>query len=78
MPRTPDASMVTAFARVNATVPTAPEKKSRTFDAPLRQGYLAATLLSTQEGRSIVYSQSVLAIPAWKSPQFYNGRFFVK
>jgi hypothetical protein len=78
MPRTPDASMVTAFARVNATVPTAPEKKSRTFDAPIKGGYLSATLRSTQEGRTIVYSQSVLAIPPWKSPQFYNGRFFVK
>jgi hypothetical protein len=77
MPRTPDASMVTAFARVQATVPTAPEKKSRTFDAPLKQGYLSATLRSTQEGQSIVRSQSVLALPSWKSPQF-NGRFFVK
>ena len=77
MPRTPDASMVTAFARVNATVPTAPEKKSRTFDAPIKGGYLSATLRSTQEGQSIVYSQSVLALPEWKSPQF-NGRFFVK
>lgn len=69
--------MVTTFARVNATVPTDPVKKSRTFDAPLKQGYLSATLRSTQEGQSIVYSQSVLALPPWRSPQF-NGRFFVK
>ena len=76
MPRTPDASMVTTFLRVNATVPTDPVKKSRTFVAPLKQCYLSATLRSTQEGQSIVRSQSVLSIPAWKSPRF-NGRFFV-
>ena len=77
MPRTPDASFVTQFRRVNATVPTDPVKKSRTFEAPLKQGYLSAVLRSTQEGQSIVKSQSVLEIPQWKSPQF-NGRFFVK
>lgn len=76
MPRVPDASMVTTFARVNATVPTDPVKKSATFVAPTKQGYLSATLRSTQEGQSIVRSQSVLALPAWKSPRF-NGRFFV-
>lgn len=76
MPRTPDASLVTTFRRVNATVPTAPEKKSASFDAPLKQGVLIATTRSTQEAQSISRSQSVLALPAWKSPQF-NGRFFV-
>jgi hypothetical protein len=76
MPRTPDASMVTQFRRVNATVPNDPEKKSRTFVAPTKDGYLSAVLRSTQEGQSIVKSQSVLAIPVWKSPRF-NGRFFV-
>lgn len=76
MPRTPDASSVTTFRRVNATVPTDPTVKSRVFDAPLKQGYLIATLRSTQEGQSIVGSQSVLALPEWKSPRF-NGRFFV-
>jgi hypothetical protein len=69
--------MVTTFRRVNATVPTAPEKKSASFDAPLKQGYLIATTRSTQEAQSISRSQSVLGIPEWKSPQF-NGRFFVK
>lgn len=68
--------MVTTFRRVNATVPTAPEKKSAVFDAPLKQGYLSSVLRATQEGQSIVRSQSVLALPAWKSPRF-NGRFFV-
>jgi hypothetical protein len=77
MPRTPDASFVTTFRRVNATVPTAPEKKSASFTAPIVQGYLIATTRSTQEAQSISRSQSVLSIPAWKSPQF-NGRFFVK
>lgn len=77
MPRTPDASMATTFVRVNATVPTDPVKKSASFAAPIKQGFLSATLRSTQEGQSIVRSQSVLAIPAWESPQF-NGRFFVK
>lgn len=77
MPRVPDASMATTFVRVQATVPSDPVKKSASFDAPLRQGYLSATLRSTQEGKSIVASQSVLAVPPWKSPQF-NGRFFLK
>ena len=77
MPRTPDASMVTTYRRVNATVPDAPEKKSRTFEAPLKQGVLIATTRSTQEAQSISRAQSVLSLPAWKSPQF-NGRFFVK
>lgn len=69
--------MVTQFRRVNATVPADPEKKSRTFVAPTKDGYLSAVLRTTQEGQSIVYSQSLLEIPPWKSPQF-NGRFFVK
>ena len=77
MPKTPDASFVTQFRRVNATVPTDPVKKSRTFLAPTKQGYLSAVLRSTDEARSIVFGQSVLSIPPWKSPQF-NGRFFVK
>ena len=70
--------MVTTFRRVNATVPTAPEKKSRTFDAPIKEGYLIAHTRATQEAQSISWSRSVLAIPQWKSPQFYSGRFFVK
>ncbi len=76
MPRTPDASTVTTFRRVNATVPADPTIKSRTFVAPIKQGYLISTLRATQEAQSAIRSQSVLAIPAWKSPRF-NGRFFV-
>jgi hypothetical protein len=77
MPRTPDASFVTQYRRVNATTLLDPEKKSRTFVAPTKDGYLTAVLRSTQEGRQIVFSQSLLSLPSWKSPQF-NGRFFVK
>ena len=77
MPKTPDASFVTQFRRVNATVPNDPEKKSRTFVAPTKQGYLTAVLRNTDEAKNIVFRQSLLQIPEWKSPQF-NGRFFVK
>jgi hypothetical protein len=74
MPRVPDASSVTAVARVRATVNTDPEKKSRTFDAPLKQGYLISTLRADETQR---YARgSVLAVPSWKSLQF-NGRFFL-
>lgn len=76
MPRTPDASTVTTFRRVAGTVNADPEKKSATFVAPIKQGYLSSVLRATQEGQSIVQSQSVLSLPAWKSPRF-NGRFFV-
>ena len=77
MPRIPDASSVTTFRRVNATVPTAPTIKSATFAAPIKQGYLSSVLLASQEGQSMRPRQSVLAIPPWRSPQF-NGRIFVK
>jgi hypothetical protein len=76
MPRTPDASSVTTFRRVNATINADPVKKSASFDAPLKQGFLIATTRSTQEAQLISRGQSVLGIPAWKSPQF-KGRFFV-
>ena len=77
MPRTPDASAVTTFRRVNATVNTDPTIKTASFTAPIKQGYLIATTRSTQEAQSISFSRSVLSIPPWKSPQF-KGRFFVK
>lgn len=75
MPKVPDASMVTTVARVRATVNTDPEKKSRTFVAPVKQGYLISTLKAAETQRYA--SGTVLAVPAWKSPQF-NGRFFLK
>jgi hypothetical protein len=68
--------MVTTFRRVNATVNADPEKKTASFTAPIKQGYLIATTRSTQEAQSISFVRSVLAIPPWKSPQF-KGRFFV-
>lgn len=77
MPRTPDASSVTTYRRVNATVNSDPTKKSASFAAPIKQGYLIATTRSTQEAQSIARSSSVLALPRWISPQF-KGRFFVK
>lgn len=77
MPRTPDASSVTTYRRVNATVTADPEKKSRTFVAPTKQGYLISTTRATQESQSISRPQSVLAVPEWKSPVF-NGRIFLK
>ena len=77
MPRTPDASSVTTFRRVNATVNADPVKKTASFDAPIKQGYLIATTRSTQEAQSISFVRSVLGIAPWESPQF-KGRFFVK
>ncbi len=77
MPRTPDASSVTTFRRINATVNADPEKKTVSFSAPLKQGLLIATTRSTQEAQSISPTRTVLALPRWSSPQF-NGRFFVK
>lgn len=76
MPRTPDASMVTSYRRVNATVTPDPTVKSRTFVAPLKDGVLIATTRATQEATSISALKSVLSVPVWKSPQF-KGRFFV-
>ncbi len=68
--------MVTTFRRVQATVNADPEKKSRTFVAPIKDGFLTATLRSTQEGQSIIQSQSVLGQPFWVSLAF-KGRIFL-
>ena len=78
MPRVPDASMATTFVRVQATVPTAPTIQSRTYVRPHKGGYLNAILRATDVGQDMAPSQSVLGIPQWKSPQFVNGRFFLK
>lgn len=77
MPYVPDASSVTRFRRAEATVVPDPVKDSRTFLAVTKGGYQSAILRASDVGMDIVWSQSVLAIPPWKSPQF-NGRFFVK
>ena len=77
MPYTPDASMVTTFMRAQATIPADPVKKSRTFVAVTKNSYQGAVLRASDVGREMYFAQSVLAVPAWKSPQF-NGRFFLK
>ena len=74
MPRVSDASSFTEVRRVSATVNADPEKKSRTFVAPIKQGYLISTIRASEVRR--YGDNTVLAIPAWKSPRF-NGRFFV-
>ena len=75
MPRVPDASMATTYARVRATVNNDPEKKSHTFVATTENSYLNSIVRASETQR---YAQgTVLAVPAWKSPQF-NGRFFLK
>jgi hypothetical protein len=75
MPRVSDASSFTEFRRVKGTVTADPVKKSRTFVAPLKQGYLISTLRASE---TIRYNpNNVLAVPEWKSPRF-NGRFFMK
>lgn len=66
---------MTEFRRVRSTVNTDPTVKSRTFDAPLKQGYLISIIRASEVRR--YGPNTVLAIPEWKSPQF-NGRFFVK
>jgi hypothetical protein len=64
-------SDVTRLARVAATFTSDPEKKSRTFVAPLKSdiGTLAKAEFT---GRG-----SVLAVPQWKSPRFTGGRIFL-
>ena len=74
MPKVSDASMVTEITRARATVNTDPEKKSRTFVAPVKQGYLSSTLKASEPQRYV--SGTVLAVAEWKRPQF-NGRFFL-
>lgn len=77
MPRVPDASMATTFARVAATFTPDPTIKSRTFVAPVKQGNLISIVRASDVGQDITPTKSVLAIPRWISPQF-KGRFFLK
>ena len=73
MPRVPDASAMTQFRRVNATVNPDPTKKSASYDAPLRQGYLISEVRASEVTRN--RPTSVLRLPMWKSPNF-KGRIF--
>ena len=75
MPNVQDASMVTTFRRVNATITPDPAKKSRVYDAPIRQGFLISQTRASETTRW--QSNSVLALPFWKSLPFYSGRVFV-
>ena len=65
--------MATRVLKAAATVNTDPEKKSRTFVAPLKQGYLGAQLRASEVQRYI--PGTVLAIPVWTSPHFARKRF---
>lgn len=76
MPRVPDASMVTKFARINATTVADPTIKSRTFLAVQKDGLQISVLRASDVGSGVTPTKTVLAIPQWKSPRF-NGRFFV-
>ena len=67
--------MVTQFRRANATITPDPEKKSRTYVAPIRQGFLISQTRASETTRW--QSNSVLALPFWKSLPFYSGRVFV-
>ncbi len=67
MPSVPDASQMTRMLKSAATVNTDPEKKSRTFVAPTKGGYLPSQLRASEVRRYI--SGTVLALPVWISPQ---------
>lgn len=67
MPYVPDASMATLVVKAAATTTVDPTKKSRTFVAPLKQGYQGSQLRASEVQRYVV--GTVLAIPIWESPQ---------
>ena len=63
-------SDLTRLARVAATFTSDPEKKSRTFVAPLKSD------IGTLAKAEFVGRGSVLATPRWTSPAFIGGRIF--
>jgi hypothetical protein len=65
-------SDITRFARVGATYVADPEKKSRTFVAPVKYD------LGPIAKAEFTGVGSVLAVPVWKSPAFAGGRIFLK
>jgi hypothetical protein len=67
--------MATRVVKAAATITPDPTKKSRTFVAPLKQGYQSAQLRASETQRYIV--GTVLAIPRWTSPQA-GRKLFVK
>jgi len=64
-------SDITRLARVVATNVADPEKKSRTFVAPVKYD-IGPIAKAEFFGRG-----SVLAVPTWKSPAFRGGRIFL-
>ncbi len=67
--------MVTRVKKAAATVTPDPTIKSRTFVAPLKQGYQASQLRASEPQRYI--PGTVLALPVWTSPQAAR-KLFVK
>jgi hypothetical protein len=65
-------SDLTRLARVAATYVTDPEKKSRTFVAPVK--YDIGPIAKAE----FFGKGSVLATPRWTSPAFAGGRIFLK
>lgn len=65
-------SDITRYARVAATYTPDPEKKSRTFVAPVK--YDIGPLAKAELNDTI----SVLRPPTWLSPAFAGGRIFLK
>ena len=63
-------SDITRLTRVGATFTPDPEKKSRTFVAPLKQD------IGTITKAELFGRGSVLAAPTWKSPAYTGGRIF--
>lgn len=76
MPRVPDASSVTTFHRVGATITEDPVKKSRTFVAPVKS-VIPAIEKASDVSRTSSPTTTILLPSIFKSPQF-NGRFFLK
>ena len=64
-------SDITRFSRIAATYTTDPEKKSRTFVAPVK--YDIGTIARAE----FFGPGSVLAIPIRNSPAFAGGRIFL-
>lgn len=67
--------MATRVVKAAATITPDPTIKSRTFVAPLKQGYQASQLRASETQRYI--PGTVLALPAWTSPQA-GRKLFVK
>jgi hypothetical protein len=63
-------SDITRLTRISATYTPDPEKKSRTFVAPLKQD------IGTISKAELTGRGTVLLTPRWTSPDFVGGRIF--